>query len=516
MKYDVFISYSTHDKNIVEEIRVFLEKNNLKCYVGYRDCISNYAREIPTAIKNSNVFLAVCSENYNNSEETSRELDLATKYKIRIIPFLIKDIKFKNGKEYYLSNISWINAYPFPKNSFDKLLHWIKLKSPIVPPRVLKIRAIPIILIIFIVLLAIFYYSKPSTPTFTTCILHQFEETYPLCDGLYAVLEKDCWGFCSNDSIYIHPKYEQVFSFSEHVAAVYEERLWHYIDINDSTIIKGPFNMAYSFMESVAAVKDTNNNWGFINHKGDYIISPSSQYVEVYSFSRGLAAVKDRNNLWGFIDKNGTNVIECQYEAVTSFDEDNMAMIKKNDLWGVIDNKGQRITDNIYTDIKPFHEGRAAIKRNKLWGYIDRRGNEVIAPQFADAFTHASNGLAVVKKNKNSSCYVDKNNLYIDFEFDKAYDFYNGLAKVIVDGKSGFIDENNTFVIECIYEKALSFLVPDYTAVCINGKWGIINRKNEFLCQPHFDRIVIHNDGCIHALKERRWINIDKYGKEFY
>lgn len=37
MKYDVFISYSTKDKKVVEGLCAYLEQHKIRCFVAYRD-----------------------------------------------------------------------------------------------------------------------------------------------------------------------------------------------------------------------------------------------------------------------------------------------------------------------------------------------------------------------------------------------------------------------------------------------------------------------------------------------
>ena len=76
-----------------------------------------------------------------------------------------------------------------------------------------------------------------------------------------------------------------------------------------------------------------------------------------------------------------------------------------------------------------------------------------------------SEGYAVVLKNgygapvppsvseKNVWSYIDKTGEFVtDLEFEEAYDFCDGYAKVKVDGKWGMIDTNFNFIIPCQYD----------------------------------------------------------------
>ena len=51
--HDVFISYSSKDQDVTEQIRQALETNGISCWIAPRNIPlgSSYAREIPAAIR---------------------------------------------------------------------------------------------------------------------------------------------------------------------------------------------------------------------------------------------------------------------------------------------------------------------------------------------------------------------------------------------------------------------------------------------------------------------------------
>ena len=57
--HDVFISYGSKDAGVVDAVCRVLETNGIKCWIAPRDIPtgSNYAREIPAAIRGCTVFL---------------------------------------------------------------------------------------------------------------------------------------------------------------------------------------------------------------------------------------------------------------------------------------------------------------------------------------------------------------------------------------------------------------------------------------------------------------------------
>ena len=61
MKYDVFISYSSHDQKVVEGLCAYLEQYKIRCFVAYRDIPRGvvWARAIVDALDE----MQICSIN---------------------------------------------------------------------------------------------------------------------------------------------------------------------------------------------------------------------------------------------------------------------------------------------------------------------------------------------------------------------------------------------------------------------------------------------------------------------
>ncbi len=138
MKYDVFISYSSHDQKVVEGLCAYLEQYKIRCFVAYRDIPRGvvWARAIVDALDESRMMVVVFSENFNNSDQVDREIELASEDKKPILTFRISNDVFKGAKKYYLKNINWIDAFPNPEQVFGSVaenvatLLGIKLSTP--------------------------------------------------------------------------------------------------------------------------------------------------------------------------------------------------------------------------------------------------------------------------------------------------------------------------------------------------------------------------------------------------
>lgn len=151
MKYDVFISYSSHDQKVVEGLCAYLEQHKIRCFVAYRDIPRGvvWARAIVEALDESRMMVVVFSDHFNNSDQVDREIELASEDRKPILTLRITDDVFKGAKKYYLKNINWIDAFPNPDAVFGtvvenvaKLID-IKLEAPASTPKPARTASSP-------------------------------------------------------------------------------------------------------------------------------------------------------------------------------------------------------------------------------------------------------------------------------------------------------------------------------------------------------------------------------------
>ncbi|GHT77387.1 hypothetical protein AGMMS50262_18240 [Bacteroidia bacterium] len=120
MEHDVFISYSSKDKKIVEGLSAYLEQNGIRCFVAYRDILKGavWAKSITEAVENCRCMVAVFSDNFNSSTQVDREIEMCAEENKPILPFKIQDIPLSGAKKYYLKNLNWIDASQNPEFFF--------------------------------------------------------------------------------------------------------------------------------------------------------------------------------------------------------------------------------------------------------------------------------------------------------------------------------------------------------------------------------------------------------------
>lgn len=108
-----FISYSTGDKNIADNLCAKLESRGIKVWYAPRDVQGPYASAIAEAIDQASYFVVILSQNSMNSQHVLNEIDLAFQNlpnKIKFKPLRIDDTLFTPSFKYYLSRQHWMDA----------------------------------------------------------------------------------------------------------------------------------------------------------------------------------------------------------------------------------------------------------------------------------------------------------------------------------------------------------------------------------------------------------------------
>lgn len=127
-----------------------------------------------------------------------------------------------------------------------------------------------------------------------------------------------------------------------------------------------------------------------------------------------------------------------------------IAVVKHNGKLGALDKNGVFVIEPNWDYILLDDKGKPTlVERNGLYGYINRKGEVLIDPKFNDGDLF-SEGLALVSNSEDKYGYINiEGDTIIDFRFEENGwgDFSNGLADVVLNEKSGYIDRSGEFVI---------------------------------------------------------------------
>ncbi len=112
MTHELFISYSTENKDAAEAVVSALEGVGFSCWMAPRDIQPGkpYGETILQAIDASRVFLLLLSDASNKSRQVLREIDHAAARDLDILPVLIEQAQPSGSMAYYLGPEQWLDA----------------------------------------------------------------------------------------------------------------------------------------------------------------------------------------------------------------------------------------------------------------------------------------------------------------------------------------------------------------------------------------------------------------------
>lgn len=124
----VFISYKSEEFEEASWVKEKLEAEGISCWMAPESIKggSNYAAEIPQAIRNCVVFVVILSEKAQTSKWVPRELDQAINEEKIIMPFMVENCSLKDEFNFYLTNVQRYEAYKNKSATMKKMIKEIK------------------------------------------------------------------------------------------------------------------------------------------------------------------------------------------------------------------------------------------------------------------------------------------------------------------------------------------------------------------------------------------------------
>jgi formylglycine-generating enzyme required for sulfatase activity len=114
--FDVFISYSTLDKEAADRVVAALESQRLRCWMAPRNILpgAEWGGAIIDAIGNSRTMVLVYTAHSNESKQVLREVERAVNKGLPVVPLRIEDVPLSNNMEYFISASHWLDAIGGP------------------------------------------------------------------------------------------------------------------------------------------------------------------------------------------------------------------------------------------------------------------------------------------------------------------------------------------------------------------------------------------------------------------
>ncbi|MCE5305915.1 WG repeat-containing protein [bacterium] len=314
-------------------------------------------------------------------------------------------------------------------------------------------------------------------------------------ENLYPIVQKNRVGYINREGkIIIRPKLETKFKKSYYK---YEGKFFPFYDL--------PIN-AY-FSEGKAVYRKSwrvlfikfGYEFGVIDTLNKILIEP--QEAEFGQFHNNLSKVKTIRKPfefsiegYSFADLSG-NIKSDQLFTYVSDYSDGSAIVLIDNKYNYIDTLGNIMFDFNFEDVSLFQNGLAAVRIDSLWGIIDKSGKFVIPPKYLQIW-NKSNGFYRIYDGKNYSFINESETNIFKKSFFSANDFSEGYAAVkFSELEYGFIDTLGQAAFNLNKCNGVGNFQNGLARVQIDSKWGYINLKGEFVIKPIYDYAINFTDG---------------------
>ncbi len=268
------------------------------------------------------------------------------------------------------------------------------------------------------------------------------------------------------------------------------------------------------------AVEATNagNKWGYIDQTGLFIIKPTYDYAAEFN-DKGIAIVKNHGNYesdYGniyFINKSG-KVVSGPFISYTPEFKNGLAIIVTDKASSVVVDEAGKVVlqskyslDNYSESLLTFYDSQ-----KNGYGFMDLKGKIVIPAKYLSVEPF-KNGKSVVEVSSGKYSIIDKTGKVI--EVLKVYIPYcsEGLAEYL-DNKSnkyGYKLSNGTVAIKPQFQSASQFKDGYAVASIAHGEYeqrfGLINKKGEYVVKPEYSEIVYLGQGLYAVTKTSNMFN---------
>ena len=240
-------------------------------------------------------------------------------------------------------------------------------------------------------------------------------------------------------------------------------------------------------------------HYAIYNERGDALPLPFYDEITFFNSPNSTLIPVRRGNLWGYIDSDGNPVVPPRYDKAGVF-YDGMARVMKDGLIGYVDAEGREVIEPQFREAQPFINGYAEIKQQgTVWkyryAYINRHGEIVSDPLYDPARYSQDTRLAVVGQNGQFG-YSENSKIKIPRQYDEAYAFAGGQARVKKNGKYGFINSRGEAITPLEYDFADDFPPYRTTRYYDDGmlarvkkadKYGFIDRQGKYAVPLKYD-----------------------------
>lgn len=252
------------------------------------------------------------------------------------------------------------------------------------------------------------------------------------------------WGFIDKHGHMVTaPQYSDVGFYAEEKACVCKDEVWGIIDLVGHLVVEHLYDETDFFSCGMVRVV-RHGRFLFLNHQGQ-VMSLSQYRDSGRRFSEDRVHVQNGQGKWGFVDVNGIETVECRYDGLSMY-HDGYAVYYDDGEAGYFDHEGRlAFGGSRFEQAVDFSDGCAPVKDRGKW-YLQRVSGDRIGPIECESLSLFRNGFSMMIKDDKCG-FLDRNGqIVVAPEYEWADDFDQGLARVEMDGRSGYVNTSGQLI----------------------------------------------------------------------
>jgi hypothetical protein len=373
------------------------------------------------------------------------------------------------------------------------------------------------------------------------------------CDSFISI-DKDFYKYFINGKIglakgkkEISAKYDKVTPYNKSIYLIQQDSKYGIVDTALRYIFQAEYDSVLVtkygyFIYTTVSNKRGNaeKRWSLVGFKKEVVIPPI--YKGLTAATEPPFALKDATGYYGYINIHGDTIIKPRYETASPF-KNGTAMVTYSDSCGkntaVINSDNHLIAQDNY--LENYKKGFNHINSKKeldynfpLNKYLRYRalnskiilaeghsGHTILHRSGAELATAVKNmiftidpDIIIVYNDTATGIIADTGRVILPLtsKYDSIFPFSDGFARVKKNGKFGCIDLNNNKRISCQYPDMKDFH-GGHAPVLLLGKWGYINKEEEFAVQPYYKAATLFaKDAGAVKLDNGKWNTVNKKG----
>ncbi|UZT98851.1 WG repeat-containing protein [Chryseobacterium fluminis] len=301
----------------------------------------------------------------------------------------------------------------------------------------------------------------------------------------------------------------------------HNRKFYGIIDLNGNEILKCEYTQVLPYDKDVI-IAEKDLRYGCFTPEGKALLP--FDYQNISSSEHFIFAKKEGQ--FEIFDKAGTAITHMSAKTIKELNENTLA-IGENDrvyMYDLISKK--RISTPTYLDlaVSYFDKNRNihfhAYEKDGLYelrsGFVDRDGKIILPLDYR--IGNFREGFATVGKNGKYGFIDENKKMVIPLKFERVWNFFDGVAKAIYNGKSVYVDTKGNILFESdinpeSMKEYIGFFYEGMAIKTKNGKFGFVDKAGKEIIPLVYDQVHEFSSGSALVRKDNRYYFIDKKGK---